>query len=198
MKTQRWLVVAGAIAAIVGGLCWAVKAAAIMLTTVQPPVIYEVAPLFFPLAVVGLRALLDDTVSRLAISGVAVAGAAELAAAIAAFGLFFGPADWRPTGDTVTVLTPFITFASLGWLLGLLLVGIVVRRTHALPGWWAVLPMFLALTAVPLIALGPPLQALNERLSELPTLVIGCEWIALGVVLGSRRVPNRMTAHLQV
>jgi hypothetical protein len=32
---------------------WAVKAAAIIVTTVEPQILFDVAPLFFPIAVVG-------------------------------------------------------------------------------------------------------------------------------------------------
>ena len=53
--------------------------------------------------------------------------------------------------------TPFITLAALGASLGLL-VGVVIRRTAWLPGRWAVLPMFLALTAIPLVAFSVVLQ----------------------------------------
>jgi glucan phosphoethanolaminetransferase (alkaline phosphatase superfamily) len=178
----------------IGGLFWAVKAAALMTTRVQPPIIYEIAPLFFPIAVVGLYALLNHRRSRLALAGLASACAAELAAVVSVLGLFLGPAEWTPTSSTgsrpVTVLTPFIALAAYGALLGLLLIGIITRRTASLPGKWAALPMFLAATALPLIVLGVVLQAINERLFELPTLLIGLEWLALGAAM-VRRSPLR-------
>ena len=187
MNGSNRLAVAGGLAAVVGGLLWAVKAAAIMITRVQPPIVYEIAPLFFPIAVVGLYALLNGRRSWLALAGLASACAAELAAVASVLGLFLGPAEWTPTGSEgsrpVTVLTPFIALAAYGALLGLLLVGIVIRRAASLPGKWAALPMFLAATAIPLIFLGVVLQAINERLFELPTLIIGLEWIALGAAM---------------
>jgi hypothetical protein len=143
--------------------------------------------LFFPLGVVGLYALLDGPRSRLAFAGLVSVGCAELAALVAVIGGFLGPPEWAPNTDTPTVLSPFLAAAAFGTLLGLLLVGIVVRRTQALPGRWAVLPIFLALTLVPLIGMGIPLKAINPRLFELPTFLIGCEWMALGgAIMGNR------------
>jgi hypothetical protein len=170
----------------IGGLCWAVKAVSLMIATVQPPVVYEIAPLFFPVAVAGLAGLLTGRRSRLVPAGLAIAALAELAAVVSVLGLFFGPPDWTPSGSTVTVLTPFITVAALGSFLGLLLVGIVTRRTGALPGRWKSLPLFLAVTAIPLLASSAVLQAINERLFELPTLLIGLEWMALGTLMAKR------------
>jgi len=104
------LVIIGGVAAIIGGLCWAVKAAALITTRMQPPVIYDVAPLFFPVAVVGLSALLLDRRARKARGGSVSACVAELAAVVSVLGLFLGPVDWTPTSGVgsrpVTILTP--------------------------------------------------------------------------------------------
>lgn len=43
--------------------------------------------------------------------------------------------------------------------------------------------MALAATTIPLIVFRVVLQAINERLFELPTLFIGLEWIALGAAM---------------
>jgi len=50
MAAARW----AGLAAILGGLCWIVKGALIMLTGEQPPYIFEIAPVFFALGAVGL------------------------------------------------------------------------------------------------------------------------------------------------
>jgi hypothetical protein len=115
---------------------------------------------------------------------------------VSVLGRFLGPPEWSPTGSTVTILTPFITFAALGSFASLLLVGIVIRRTHSLPGWWAAVPVVVAVTAVPLILLSPVLQMINERLFNVPTLLIGCEWIALGAAMASRRGASKVTTLL--
>jgi hypothetical protein len=167
----------------VGGLFWAMKATGLMVAGVQPPVVYEIAPVFFPIVVFGLYGLLDGHRSRLARAGVALAGIAELCAIVSVLGQYLGPAEWTPTADTVTVLTPFIALSALGGVVALLLVGIVIRRTASLPGRWKGYPMYLAISVIPLIASSALFQAINPRLFELPTLVIGLEWIVLGAVM---------------
>lgn len=180
---SRRLAFAGGLAAVVGGVFWAMKATGLMVAGVQPPVVYEIAPVFFPVAVLGLYASLDERRSRLARAGLVVAGVAELCALVSVLGLYLGPAEWTPAGDTVTVLTPFIALSALGSIVGVLLVGVVVRRTAALPGRWKDYPVILAASVIPLIASSAFFQALNPRLFELPTLLIGLEWMALGVVV---------------
>ncbi|GAA2470838.1 hypothetical protein [Terrabacter carboxydivorans] len=194
MTGSQRLVLAGAIAAMLGGLFWAMKATGLMVARYQPPVVYEIAPIFFAFAVIGLHASLGASRSRLARAGLVLAGIAELCAVVAALGQFLGPADWIPTGDTVTVLTPFITLSMLGSVAGLLLVGLVVRRTAALPGRWAGYPLALAISVIPLIASSAVFQAIHPRLFELPTLVVGLGWIVLGAVM-ARRPPTRPGEH---
>ena len=184
--TRQTLVAVGALAAIVGGACWAVKAAGILITGVQPPVIYDVAPLFFPVTVLGLYSLLDAPRSGSAKSGLVLACCAELAALILVVGLLIGPPEWSTNGNTVTVLTPFTALASLATLVGLCLLGVVVRRTHALTGWGATLPVLLSLSTIPLLAVGALLEPIEERLFEAPTLVLGLGWITLGAVMARR------------
>lgn len=194
MTGSQKLVLAGAISSMLGGLFWAMKATGLMIARYQPPVVYEIAPIFFAFAVIGLHATLGASRSRLARAGLVLAGIAELCAVVAALGQFLGPADWIPTGDTVTVLTPFITLSMLGSVVGLLLVGIVVRRSAALPGRWAGYPLSLAISVIPLIASSAVFQAINPRLFELPTLVVGLGWIVLGAVM-LRRPPGRPGEH---
>ena len=184
--SQR-LAFAGGLASMVGGLFWAMKATGLMVAGVQPPVVYEIAPVFFPIVVFGLYGLLDGHRSRLARAGVALAGIAELCAIVSVLGQYLGPAEWTPTADTVTVLTPFIALSALGGVVALLLVGIVIRRTASLPGRWKGYPMYLAISVIPLIASSALFQAINPRLFELPTLVIGLEWIVLGAVMLRRQ-----------
>ena len=85
-----------------------------------------------------------------------------------------------PNGNTVTVLTPFTALASLATLVGLCLLGVVVRGTRALTGWWATLPVLLSLSTIPLLAVGALPEPIEERLFEAPTLVLGLGWITLG------------------
>lgn len=49
----RWVLV-GELAAMIGGLFWAVKAVAILVAGVEPPILFDVAALLFPMAVYGV------------------------------------------------------------------------------------------------------------------------------------------------
>jgi hypothetical protein len=83
--SQR-LTFAGGLASMVGGLFWAMKATGLMVARVQPPVVYEIAPVFFPIVVLGLYCLLDGHRPRLATAGVVLAGIAELCALVSVGG----------------------------------------------------------------------------------------------------------------
>ena len=50
-----------------------------------------------------------------------MASIAELAAVLSVLGFFLGPPEWQPTGNTVTVLTPWITLSALGTFVSLVL-----------------------------------------------------------------------------
>jgi len=175
----RW----GAVAAVVGGACWVVKGAGILLTGQQPPFVFELAAGLFPLALVGLYAALGRRGGRLAVCGLVFALTAEVSAVLVGFGALLGPDGWIPREETVTVLTPFIVLAGFGTLVALLLLGIAVRRTRALPDRWRTLPLALALSAVPLMVSGGALEVVSERLLEVPIVLLGVAWIALGVVV---------------
>jgi len=175
----RW----GAVAAVVAGVCWVIKAAGIFLSGAQPPILFEAAFVLFPVALVGLYAALGPRGGRSAMCGLVLAVAAEVSAVVVGLGVLFGPADLMPREDSVTVLTPFIVLAGLGAFAGLLLLGLAVRRTRALPGPWRTLPLALAVSAVPLLMLGGALEVVSERLLEVPIVLLGVGWVALGVVL---------------
>ncbi len=173
----------GAVAAAAGGACWVIKASTILLTGQQPPIFFEAAFVLFPVALLGLYAALGRRGGRLATWGLVLAVAAEVSAVVVRLGVLFGPDDLMPREDTVTALTPFIVLAGLGTFTGLLLLGLAVHRTRALPGRWRTLPLALAVSAVPLMLIGGLLEAVNERLLEIPITLLGVAWVALGVVL---------------
>lgn len=81
----------------VGGVFWAIKATGLMVAGVQPPVVYEIAPVFFPIAVAGLHGRVESSPSRRARAGLALAGIAELSALVSVLGLYLGqPHGPRP------------------------------------------------------------------------------------------------------
>ena len=102
---------------------------------------------------------------------------------LVSLGALLGPDAWVPREDSVTILTPLFAVAGLGTFAALLLLGLAVRRAGALPGRGHSLPLALAAFTLPLLVVGGALEAVNERLLEVPILVLGLAWIGLGLVL---------------
>lgn len=170
----------GGVAAIAGGALWIAKAGAILLTGVQPALLFEVAPLPLALALVALAASLQppSALQRVAL-GAAVAAAA-CGAATSALAL---------TGRAVE---PWIGLAFVGILVALTASGILVRMRRGM-GRWSAAPLALA-AAFPLLAFGLPGVALAagvgdiDRVIEVPILLLGAGWVVLGAaMIGTRR-----------
>ncbi len=174
---------AGAVAAVVAGACWVLKGGAILVTGDQPPGVFEASFLLFPLALGGLYARLGGRGGRTARVGVGLAVVAGLSAALLGLALLFGPESWEPTEAAATILTPLFALAGLGTIVGLLLLGISVRRAQALGPRWSVLPLALGVSVFPLMIVGGALEAVHERLLEVPLVLLGLGWIGLGVAL---------------
>ncbi len=163
----------GSAAAVAAGCCWIAKGGAILITGVQPPVLFEVAPLLMAVAVVGLaRQLPVSSVRAVAVT----LGVIALAAATPV------------VADEVTSLPRMVTGA------GMALGQLCVLMCLAVAGWQlrrrqrAVLPLTLAAATVPAILLGGLLMAvLGERALEIPILALGFGWIALGAHLARGR-----------
>jgi len=164
-------------AAAVGGALWAVKGTAILLTGDQPEYIFEVAPLLFAIGLAGLHALLERHGGKSARVGGALAlTALALAASSAAYYLATTDDEGFPLSATIP-LTALSIFAAL------VLLGIAVRRADALPGRWRSLPLAIGAGAVPMLMVGGILEGLSERLLEIPLVVLGLAWIALGYAI---------------
>lgn len=165
------------LAAVLAGLCWLVKSVAVLAGASQPVFVFEFAPAFQSLAVAALAlafpaGAICRTVAVLALlAGMATAGLAVL----------------MPEHVAVNVA---ILAATLLVLAALFLVGGVVRRQQVL-GRWSRLPRRLAFWTVPLVLAGGLLSALNERLLEVPLLVLGLGWLWLGGLLSAPRVRPR-------
>ncbi len=182
----------GGVAVVVGGLLWAVKGAGLMTVGWEPPHAFELAMSLFPFGSVALHHRLPAPRPRIAVAGLVVAWLAVAAALVALTGLLFGPEQWVPTRDAITPLTPFLTLAPLGAAVSLLLVGVVVRRSGVLPGRWRLYPLVLGVAMYPLLAVSGVLEDTVKPLFELPTFLVGCAWVVLGVVLlrSSRGSPS--------
>ncbi|CAN5216777.1 hypothetical protein BH20ACT5_BH20ACT5_04150 [soil metagenome] len=155
------------------GSCWIAKGGAILIAGVQPPVLFEVAPLLMAVAVVGLARQLP--VSRVRAVAVTL-GVIALAVATPV------------VADEVTSLPRMVTGAGMALaqicvVVGLAVAGWPLRRRQR-----AVLPLALATATVPAIVLGGLLMAvLGERALEIPLLALGSGWIVLGAHLARGR-----------
>jgi len=143
---------------------WTVKGVSILLTGDQPPVVFEAAMPLFAVGVVGLGARLGDLRRPLSMAGVVVACVAA-ASAVVAF---------------LTGLAPFMAIAGFGPFLGLILVGSAALQARIFPSPWNALPLAIGLGGPLLVLAGGGLALLNERLLEVPIVIIGLAWVILG------------------
>jgi len=151
----------------IGGLMWIIKGASILLTGDQPPVVFEAAMPLFAIGVVGLGARLGGP---LGMAGGVVACVAAASSVVA----------------VSTELAPFIAIAGFGPFLGLILVGSAALQARVFPSPWNALPLAIGLGGPLLVLAGGGLALLNERLLEVPIVIIGLAWVILGysVLLG--------------
>lgn len=120
-------------------------------------------------------------------TGLLLAYAALASALVVLIGGTLAPAGWVPNEESVTPLTPFIVLAGLGPFVGLVLLGIATFRVKAMPTPWSAFPLVMGVSAVPLMVVGGILELVNERLLELPIVLLGLAWVLLGYSVWSRR-----------
>jgi hypothetical protein len=186
----RSLVRLGGLAAIVGGLLWMIKGGAILLSGDQPRYVFEVAPLFFAGGLFGLHAGLAG---RGGLPGRLGGYLAYVAMALSVVSVV----SMIQNGDAPTSEAEFdaVVFANfLATLSSLVLLGIAVRRDALLPRPWNMLPLALGALTFPLIAIASAVEGLNERLLEVPVVIVGAAWVALGYQLwavGQDQVASR-------
>jgi hypothetical protein len=182
MGTDRTLCVAGAAAAVAGGLMWIVKGGVILAVGDQPPLLFEAAGVLFPVALIALHSrLIGDGDRRVRTGGMVARLAGGAAAAAGCYALLVpNPSD--------VVLGVTFGLCGLATVVGLVLLGLAARRMDALPQPWRNLPLAMGVAAVPAIAvIGGILEAIHERLLELPLVAFGVAWVVFGFVLWSRR-----------
>ncbi len=154
----------GGLAAMVGGLMWIVKGGSILITGQQPPVVFEAALPLFAVGLLGLHARLGGHGGPLGKAGVLVASTALAAAAIV----------------LVAPLPPFYAVAGFGPFLGLVLVGSATLQARVFRPPWGALPLAMGLGGPLLILAGGGLALINERLLEIPIVLVGLAWMLLG------------------
>lgn len=175
----------GALAAVMGGAAWVVKAGTILVTGHQPPLLFEVAPVLFAVGIIGLRVLLGRRARRPADVGgwLAIAAFALAAVDLAGGAQATSEANFSPI--------TFIAFLSV--LAALVLIGLQLRQEPVLPPRSRRLPLMLGILTFPLVAVGGALETIDERLLEVPLLCLGGAWVWLGSAMmqaASRRVSN--------
>ena len=190
MARVRWVRWGGA-AAMVGGAMWAAKAGVILLGGEQPGYLFEAAPLAFALALLALGARLAGRGGAVALAG--RVGALTVVAATAA-NLLEAALTEREAVPALSSIVDLVV--GVGPVVGLVLLGWASRRSF--PPTWRPGPLALA-ALYPLSALlllpaalvvdldGPS----GERLIEVPILIIGLGWIALGAGLIRAPVASR-------
>lgn len=159
-----WL---GGAAAATGGVMWIAKGSSILLTGFQPPLVFEAALPFFAVGLLGLGARLGGQGGPLQTVGSVVACVAAAAGVVAV-----------PTG-----LAFLITVAGFGPFLGCVLLGGAILRARVFPPPWSALPLALGLGGPVLILAGGALALLDERLLEIPIVVLGFAWLLLGYAI---------------
>jgi len=168
-RLQTFAGVVGGIAALAAGLCWAVKAIAILATGQQPALLFELAPLLMAFAVLVLGQQLPPGKPRIVCA--VVATAALLAGVVVLAGQVM-PIPAVAYGVAMAG-------ANLMVLVGLVTAGLSLRRRLD-----AHLPLVLGLVTFPALLIGGlAAELVGERALEVPLASLGAAWIALGVQL---------------
>ncbi len=163
------------------GLCWIGKGGVILVAGVQPPLLFEVAPVLMALSVLALGRHLPPGRPRAACTVVAAAAVA------AALPVLVDEAVRLPAAVSGTAMA----VANLLVLGGLATAGARVRRlVHGLAGS---LPLALALATVPALLLGGLVAAVvGERALEVPIVALGAAWAMMGALLMRGRYWTRL------
>ena len=159
----------GGAAAGMGGLMWVVKGSVILSGGSQPPMLFEAAPFFFGVGLIGMHAWLVGGSTRLARYGVVLAYVA-LPLAIGNVIVEFISADLFFPAD----------FAVLG---SLVLLGLALVRADLAQYRWRRWPLALGLAFIPALAIGVVLESFDERYLEVPLVLLGLVWMSLGYLI---------------
>ncbi len=183
--SDRWVLLrrCAAVAAVIGGAAWLVKAAVTLATGDEPAAAFAIGGVLFPFALLGMWSIVRTVDGRAGRVGGALAAAAAVSVVLAAVVRALGGAGVEPREDEITVLTPFLVMAGFGTFAALLALGLAVRRAGALAPGWRSLPWAMGVAVVPLLIVGGALETLNERLLEIPIALLGLGWLALGAAL---------------
>ena len=175
---SRAMRVIPALAATLGGLSWIVKASMILVTGDQPPLSFELAPIFFAVALYGLLIYVVNPMGSLRI--LAKAGIALVIGA-AVGSLALGSDGPDSSGLREALSSMFDAVSGFGILILLVGLGLRLMRRKLWDGFWRFLPLALGLGFIPALAVGIILgEAFGERYLEIPLVVMGGGWVLLG------------------
>ena len=175
--TVRSLRIWCAAAASVGALLWIYKGVAILLTGSQPDHVFEFAPVFFGVSATALVYSLASQLHRPAWLLMSLGWVSVIAGGTAAVAHLLQQDD--SLGD------PAYLAHFLSTLILLFLIGGDIRRKHLL-SMWSSAPTFLAWTMLLFIPVGAMLEAIDDRLLEVPLLAVSIGWAAIAAAALSR------------
>ena len=166
----------GGAAAGAGGLMWVVKGGVILSGGSQLPILFEVAPFFFGVGLIGMHASLVGGSTPLAKVGVVLAYVALPLA----------------VGNVIIESLSADSFfpADLAVLGSLVLLGLAFDRADLVQYRWRRWPLGLGLAFAPALVIGVVLESFDERYLEVPLVLLGLVWMSLGyLILTERRRP---------
>lgn len=166
---------------------WAAKGLGILVTGDQPPVLFELPMVLFPIGLLGLNRRLRSREQRWRRFGAALAWVGLGTAAATAITLGLAGED-LPGG----LVGAGMALSALATVVALVLLGLAAKRAQLFPGRWSSLAFILGLSIVPgVTVVGGVLEGVHERLLEVPLVAIAFGWILLGLLVvlmpGSRQ-----------
>ena len=172
--TRRTLI--GGSAAVVGGLLWIIKGGVILFAGTQPPYLFEIAPFFLGLALIGIHASLANKQAKLARLGLILG---YVALPMAAANVF------------IEAVSADVYIPADGAVFGaLILIGLALIRTRDNRHRWQRWPLSLGIAFVPMLIVGAMLESINERYLEIPLIAVGVGWMYLGFTVLRERGSN--------
>jgi hypothetical protein len=161
------LVRLGGVAALLGGLAWAVKGVVILVGGDQPPLLFEGAPLLFGLGLAGVASrAVPPSRRRTSLGFSALSGLAGLVALVS-----------EVVGEVAGVALAISSFT--------LLAGLLTLPRHG--RWPAPLAWWIGAAMLPALVVGGILSELDERLLEIPLICLALAWIVVGWAALRRR-----------
>ena len=157
---KAWLIIGG-VAALVGGFAWTVKGLVILAGGDQPPFLFEVAPALFGIGLLSMaHTALPPSRRRTVVMG--FAGIAIIADVVA----------------VVTEVVGDVAGAAIATSSLALVVGLVTLDRRS--GWPISLAWWIGVAMLPAVFVGGMLSEIDERLLEVPLVVLGVAWIVVG------------------